>query len=309
MELAELKVFLMVAEERSFSRAATKLFRTQPAVSQAVRRLEEQLGERLFDRTTKNATLTDAGAVLFREGTRLVRLADEATAAVKRQSERGRAMLRIAASEIAAHLVLPVISAFLRERDGSGVEFHSIPEADVVAAVTAGTFEIGVVMQERVPGQLRQIRLPVQTTGLSAIVPHSHRLAGRRSAAVADLRQERIIVLTGRDLSASLAAACGAASAQAESEIGMPGIDSLKRAVEMGLGVGIVPSSIATSTGGLVVVPLARTSFVNAMTIVSRRHQSPTGNVARFLDAVRRSQQPIVAFGVPTDARRTAARV
>ena len=114
MELGELKVFMMVAAERSFSRAAAKLYRTQPAVSQAVRRLEDQLGERLFDRTTKHATLTDAGAVLLREGTRLLRLAEETTAAVRRQSERGRSILRIAGSEVAAHVVLPAISEVLR---------------------------------------------------------------------------------------------------------------------------------------------------------------------------------------------------
>jgi DNA-binding transcriptional LysR family regulator len=58
MELAELQVFLTVATERSFSRAAAKLHRTQPAVSQAVRRLEEELGERLFDRSSKQGALT-----------------------------------------------------------------------------------------------------------------------------------------------------------------------------------------------------------------------------------------------------------
>ena len=60
MELTELRVFLKVATERSFSRAAMKMHRTQPAVSQSVRRLEESVGERLFDRATKDATLTDA---------------------------------------------------------------------------------------------------------------------------------------------------------------------------------------------------------------------------------------------------------
>jgi hypothetical protein len=55
MELGELKVFVTVAAEHSFSRAAIKLCRTQPAVSQAIRRLEEDLGERLFDRSTKSA--------------------------------------------------------------------------------------------------------------------------------------------------------------------------------------------------------------------------------------------------------------
>ena len=63
MEFSELRVFLRVAAERSFSRAAMKLHRTQPAVSQSVRRLEDSVGERLFDRATKDATLTEAGRV------------------------------------------------------------------------------------------------------------------------------------------------------------------------------------------------------------------------------------------------------
>ena len=65
MELGELKAFVTVAAEHSFSRAAVKLYRTQPAVSQAIRRLEEDLGERLFDRSTKYATLTQAGDAVF----------------------------------------------------------------------------------------------------------------------------------------------------------------------------------------------------------------------------------------------------
>ena len=64
MELNELRVFLPVARERSFSRAALKLHRTQPAISQSIRRIENSLGERLFDRTTKDATLTEAGHLL-----------------------------------------------------------------------------------------------------------------------------------------------------------------------------------------------------------------------------------------------------
>ena len=61
MDLAALKIFLAVAQERSFSRAAAKVHRTQPAVSQAVRRLEVELGEQLFDRSSKTGTLTEAG--------------------------------------------------------------------------------------------------------------------------------------------------------------------------------------------------------------------------------------------------------
>ena len=73
MDLSELRVFLKVASERSFSRAAMKLHRTQPAVSQSIRRIEDALGERLFDRRTKDATLTAAGTLLHDYAERLDR--------------------------------------------------------------------------------------------------------------------------------------------------------------------------------------------------------------------------------------------
>src|SRR5438309_1498559 len=76
MDLQALKMFLAVAHERSFSRAAAKVHRTQPAVSQAVRRLEADLGEELFDRSSKSGTLTDAGRRLQDYGHRLVRPAE-----------------------------------------------------------------------------------------------------------------------------------------------------------------------------------------------------------------------------------------
>src|SRR5256885_16040797 len=76
MDLQSLKIFLAVAHERSFSRAAAKVHRTQPAVSQAVRRLEADLGEELFDRSSKSGTLTDAGRLLQNYGHRLGRPAE-----------------------------------------------------------------------------------------------------------------------------------------------------------------------------------------------------------------------------------------
>src|SRR5438477_12885194 len=65
MELHPLRVFLTVATERSFSRAAEKLLRTQPAVSLAIQRLEAEVGERLIDRSAKDLLLTDAGQIVL----------------------------------------------------------------------------------------------------------------------------------------------------------------------------------------------------------------------------------------------------
>ena len=65
MELYSLKVFLTVANEKSFSRAGEKLLRTQPAISLAIQRLEAELGEKLIDRSGKDLILTDAGCIVL----------------------------------------------------------------------------------------------------------------------------------------------------------------------------------------------------------------------------------------------------
>src|SRR2546427_5934219 len=110
MDLAALKIFLAVAQERSFSRAAAKVHRTQPAVSQAVRRLEVELGEQLFDRSSKTGTLTEAGRMLENYGQRLVRLAGETESAVRELRDLRRGRVLIGANEAAGPTLLPLLS-------------------------------------------------------------------------------------------------------------------------------------------------------------------------------------------------------
>src|ERR1700674_479889 len=112
MDLGALKMFLAVAQERSFSRAAEKVHRTQPAVSQAVRRLEADLGEQLFDRSSKNGTLTEAGRVLQNYGQRLVRLAEESELAMRELGDLRRGRVLIGANEAAVHTLLPLMARF-----------------------------------------------------------------------------------------------------------------------------------------------------------------------------------------------------
>src|SRR5215211_3608818 len=151
MELGELKVFVTVAAEHSFSRAAIKLCRTQPAVSQAIRRLEDDLGELVFDRSTKSATLTQAGDALLPEAIRLLRMADEAAASIRQLSQRHRAVLRIGGDEPGAHVLLPALSILLAKQPHLSVEFRRVADVDILAAVGAGTIDVGITTKEAVP--------------------------------------------------------------------------------------------------------------------------------------------------------------
>src|SRR5271165_808063 len=114
MELSQLEVFLSVARERRFSRAAEKLYRTQSAVSQTIRKLENELGESLFDRSSREGVLTDAGQVLYEYAEKLLNLRHDAheSLAELRKLETGK--LKIAANELTALYLLPVLAEFRR---------------------------------------------------------------------------------------------------------------------------------------------------------------------------------------------------
>ena len=115
MELNQLETFLAVAEERSFSRAAVRLHRTQPAVSQVIRKLEESVGETLFDRAARDGSLTAAGVLLRDYALRLLALRREASSALGELKSLERGHLQLAANEYTCMYLLPAIDAFRRE--------------------------------------------------------------------------------------------------------------------------------------------------------------------------------------------------
>jgi len=114
MDLGQLEVFLTVAREGRFSRAAEKLFRTQSAVSQTIHKLEEELGEPLLDRSSRDGLLTDAGRVLQEYAERLLNLRNDAQEALVELRELHKGKLAIAANEFTALYLLPVLGEFRR---------------------------------------------------------------------------------------------------------------------------------------------------------------------------------------------------
>src|SRR2546428_12051541 len=145
MDLAALRIFLAVAQERSFSRAAAKVHRTEPAVSQAVRRLEVELGEQLFDRSSKRGTLTDAGRVLHNYGQRLVRLAEEAESAMRELRDLRRGRVLIGANEAAVHTLLPLIARFRERYPDIAIDVRRVPARQIAVEVQQGSLDFGAL--------------------------------------------------------------------------------------------------------------------------------------------------------------------
>src|ERR1700756_3338097 len=182
MDLAALRIFLTVAQERSFSRAAAKVHRTQPAVSQAVKRLEDELGEQLFDRSSKSGTLTDAGRVLQNYGQRLVRMAEETESAMRELRDLRRGRVLIGANEAAVHTLLPLIARFREKVPDIAIDVRRVPARQIALEVQQGSLDFGALTFR--PAEAGLLETVVGSDELVLLVPPTHGLAARRQVAM-----------------------------------------------------------------------------------------------------------------------------
>ena len=157
MELSQLETFLAVAEEQSFSGAAARLHRTQPAVSQAVRKLEEEVGEQLFDRAARDGSLTAAGDLLREYAVRLLALRREAASALDELKSLERGQLQLAANEYTCMYLLPAIDAFRKEHPQVSVTVQRMLASRIPEELSLRSFELGVISFKPDPEQYRTI--------------------------------------------------------------------------------------------------------------------------------------------------------
>jgi DNA-binding transcriptional LysR family regulator len=191
MDLSTLAVFRTVAAEQSFSRAAVKLARTQPAVSLAIKRLEQEVGETLIDRTGRHPRLTDAGKVVLDHARRFDNLGDELRLALAELRDNATGRLLIGANESATLYLLPLISRYRRRYPRVKVQVRRCQSSKIPTEIVEGDLELGVVSYE--PNDDRLTSRIIYTDHLACVVSPQHRLARRRSVTIADLGMETFI--------------------------------------------------------------------------------------------------------------------
>ena len=290
MDLNQLQTFLAVAEERSFSRAAVRLHRTQPAVSQVIRKLEESLGETLFDRAARDGSLTAAGDLLRDYALRLLALRREASSALGELRNLQRGHLHIAANEYTCIYLLPAIDIFRRSFPQVAVTVHRTLASHVPEELARRSFELGVLSFRPNPEQFRTIA--VYNDSLAFIVAPHHPLASAPRVSITDLGKEVFIAHNvASPLRSRVIEAFERYGTPLNMDIELPTIEAIKLFVAMGNGVALVPHLTVArelDNGSLVRVPVDELAITRVLRVVHRRNATLSHAARAFLITLRR---------------------
>jgi DNA-binding transcriptional LysR family regulator len=298
MELRHLRYFVAVAEELHFRRAAERLHVAQPAVSEQIRKLEEELGVRLFDRTQRSVSLTDSGSAMLEEARRVLHHADVAQAAARNARDRATMRLRIG---------YPPDSLPRRVSRGMQMMVASTPGVEVSLETGSTLRLIADVRAQRLDAAV--VGLPAPTNGLRAVsvgnerpvaalpVTHAHAL----SAAISldRLAPDRLVVLP-RDGNPALHNAIVSICRDAELsptfvEVAEPRVEHALLAVASGAGVAILPESAAEryAAPGVRFVPIEGVEPAFESVVITHRDSNNLATAA-FLRALSRAASPSV---------------
>ncbi|SAK78754.1 LysR family transcriptional regulator [Caballeronia hypogeia] len=240
VSLHQLRLFVTLARQRSFTRAGDEFGITQSAVSRSIRELEDEISLRLFDRTTRQVALTETGRKLL---ARIAPLVEELEATLRPRPQEGgeSGVVHLASSCGLTASVLPAMLASCRERlPDTTVVVLDRPQSAVLQLVRSGEAELGVVIA---PEHLDELAAELLfADGLAAVVGASHRLGGAARIDWQQLRGTPLLLLeddTGSLSAIEAALALHGVTGAVRQRLAQPA--AVARMAEAGLGVGILP--------------------------------------------------------------------
>jgi len=242
MEMHQLRYVVAVARTGNFSRAAEHCHVSQPSLSQQIQKLEDELGERLFDRMKRQAKLTPHGEAFLRRAVRILEEAD----AVKREAADARNLLRgtvsVGVLPTIAPYVLPDVMAEFTERF-PGVEM--VVQEDTTAGLIklVHGYEIDFALASQ-PIQDERLKITeLFSEELLLALPPGHALTSKRTVAVADLEGERLIVMKeGHCLGDQVLGFCDRRNVKSKISFRSAQLETIQALVSSGLGISLIPA-------------------------------------------------------------------
>ena len=294
MDLSELNVLLTVARERSFSRAAQKLFRTQPAVSIAIRKLEDEIGEPLFARGARSGQLTDAGRLLVGYAERILNLRDEIRRAVDDLRAGGRGELSLGVNESSIHALLPVLARYRQMFPQVHLAVRRTFSRDIPGELLNYRLDLGVA--SFVPQEPQLAAIKIFRDELAFVVAPKHRLAKRGRAHLAELGQESFIAhIVESPFRQRVIQLFAKHHVPLRMSIDLPTIESIKRFVQMDIGVAIVPRMCVRweiEQGLLVEVKVRELRMPRDLYLLYRRREQLSHSAKAMFDLLKPGSAP-----------------
>ncbi len=285
MDINQLEVLVTVAREKSFSRAAEILERTQPAVSQSIRRLEAEIGETLFDRSSKDGTLTFAGEVLVGYARQMLNLRQTASNAIKELRGLHKGKVTISANEHTVFCLLPVIREFRQLHPNIKIEVQRGVASRIPKEITAREVELGVISFKPNDDSLRSVS--ILTDELLLIVAPTHPFASRKSVSIKELGDEIFIAHNAvSPYRHKVIEAFEKNNTTLNIAVELPSLEAIKRLVETGVGVALVPrltARVEIANGQLAGLPVSEMKFERKLNIVYRRNSVLSHAAEAFL--------------------------
>jgi DNA-binding transcriptional LysR family regulator len=289
VDINQLEVLIAVANERGFSRAADKLYRTQPAISQAIRRLEEEVGEPLFDRSSKDGTLTASGQVLLKYAQQIINLRRDAKLAVKELKDLQRGKVTLGANEYTVMYLLPVISIYRVRHPHIKIEVKRDLASRIPSEVLKRDVEIGIVSFR--PNDPALATVSVATDELALIVAPTHPLAEKKVVSVRELGVESFIAHNVRSpYRERVVQTFEKHRTPLNISMELPTLEAIKRFVEQGMGVALVPRLAAQAEierGQVVAIPVREMRLERTLYLIYRKGAKLSHAARAFLNVAR----------------------
>lgn len=290
MDLASLQVFQAVVRERSFSRAAEKLYRTQPAVSISIRKLEEWVGQPLFLRGSGARTLTDAGVLLVEYADRMLNLREEISKGMKELRGLERGQLSLGVNESSIHALLPMLDRYRQIHPGIRIRVHRVFSRDVPREVMNHHLDIGVISYLPEERELESVEF--YRDSLVLVVWPGHRLAKRREVNISELGQETFVAhIVESPYRQRVVQMFARHRVPLRIDLELPTIESIKLMVEMKKGVAIVPHMCVereVARGTLRELRIKQMQVTRKLYLVYRRDRPLTAAAQGLVEIIRR---------------------
>ncbi|MHC3467363.1 LysR substrate-binding domain-containing protein [Streptomyces sp. 7R007] len=295
MDLRHLRYYVAVAEERHFGRAAERLHMAQPPLSQAIRRLEGELGVQLLHRTTRRVELTEAGRAYLERAQAILADVDEAAHLARRVAAGVVGRVAIGCVGSATYSLLPTLSRHL-SAELPGVDFSFRGEMlapDQAQALRAGTIDVALLRPPAADPSL--VAHPLRRDGLVVALPADHALADRRGVRAAELAGTDLIVHSADrrsvmyDVVLRLLREAGV-EPRIRHEVGET--STLVTLVAGGLGAAVVPEPVTALTlPGVVYRPLVEPTTTVELAVAHRADRSEP-HLVRTVEVIRRLLRP-----------------